>query len=104
MRSRLETLVKRPISIVDLFRYPTVHALARFLGDGAEQILCRRCGSARKQRDAVSELAADGRGRKCLIPNGARPPESIAIIGMSGRFPKARNLDEFWRNLEDGAE
>jgi acyl transferase domain-containing protein/acyl carrier protein len=31
-------------------------------------------------------------------------PERIAIIGMSGRFPKARNLDEFWKNLRDGVE
>ncbi|MCW5312697.1 acyltransferase domain-containing protein [Nostoc sp. KVJ3] len=28
----------------------------------------------------------------------------IAIIGMSGRFPKARNLDIFWHNLRDGLE
>lgn len=28
----------------------------------------------------------------------------IAIIGMAGRFPGARNLDEFWQNLKDGAE
>ena len=28
----------------------------------------------------------------------------IAIVGMAGRFPKARNLDEFWRNLCDGVE
>lgn len=31
-------------------------------------------------------------------------PEGIAIVGMSGRFPGARNLDEFWRNLRDGVE
>src|SRR5437667_7079058 len=30
--------------------------------------------------------------------------ESIAIIGMSGRFPKAKNLDEYWRNVRDGVE
>ena len=30
--------------------------------------------------------------------------EGIAIIGMAGRFPGARNLDEFWRNLRDGVE
>lgn len=29
---------------------------------------------------------------------------SIAIIGMSGRFPGAKNLDEFWQNLRDGVE
>jgi acyl transferase domain-containing protein/acyl carrier protein len=28
----------------------------------------------------------------------------IAVIGMSGRFPGARNLDEFWRNLREGRE
>jgi acyl transferase domain-containing protein/thioesterase domain-containing protein len=29
---------------------------------------------------------------------------SIAVVGMAGRFPGARNLDEFWRNLRDGVE
>jgi acyl transferase domain-containing protein/acyl carrier protein len=29
---------------------------------------------------------------------------SIAIIGMSGRFPGARNIDEFWQNLRDSIE
>ena len=28
----------------------------------------------------------------------------IAIVGMSCRFPGARNVDEFWRNLADGVE
>jgi len=28
----------------------------------------------------------------------------IAIIGMAGRFPEAKNLDEFWQNLRDGIE
>lgn len=30
--------------------------------------------------------------------------ESVAIIGMSGRFPGAGNIFEFWRNLRDGVE
>ncbi|HVK93232.1 MAG TPA: amino acid adenylation domain-containing protein, partial [Noviherbaspirillum sp.] len=29
---------------------------------------------------------------------------SIAIIGMSGRFPGAGNLDEFWTNIKNGVE
>ncbi len=28
----------------------------------------------------------------------------IAIIGIAGRFPKARNIDQFWQNLRDGVE
>src|ERR1700746_938910 len=28
----------------------------------------------------------------------------IAIVGMAGRFPGARNIDEFWRNLSNSIE
>jgi polyketide synthase PksM len=31
-------------------------------------------------------------------------PEPIAIIGMSGRFPGARNIDELWRTLAEGRD
>jgi amino acid adenylation domain-containing protein len=36
--------------------------------------------------------------------NHDSPPESIAIVGMAGRFPKAKNLEEFWENLRNGVE
>ena len=28
----------------------------------------------------------------------------IAVIGMTGKFPGAENLDEFWENLKNGIE
>ncbi|MGV9883866.1 SDR family NAD(P)-dependent oxidoreductase [Streptomyces sp. NPDC003006] len=31
-------------------------------------------------------------------------PEGVAIIGMAGRFPGARDLAEFWENLRNGVE
>jgi acyl transferase domain-containing protein len=31
-------------------------------------------------------------------------PAGIAIVGMAGRFPKARNVAEFWQNLCAGTE
>lgn len=30
--------------------------------------------------------------------------DGIAIIGMAGRFPRARNLQQFWENLRQGIE
>src|SRR5262245_39900312 len=38
--------------------------------------------------------------------NGTHTPsvEPIAIIGMQGRFPGAGNIEEFWRNLQNGVE
>jgi len=28
----------------------------------------------------------------------------VAIIGMSGRFPGAQNIEQFWHNLINGVE
>jgi acyl transferase domain-containing protein/acyl carrier protein len=33
-----------------------------------------------------------------------RPGMEIAIIGMAGRFPGAKNIDAFWENLKNGVE
>ena len=29
---------------------------------------------------------------------------ALAIVGMAGRFPGARDVDEFWRNLSRGVK
>ena len=37
--------------------------------------------------------------------NGGPPePDAIAIIGVSGRFPGASNIERFWDNLRHGVE
>ena len=38
------------------------------------------------------------------------PPDSqstgfeVTVIGMAGRYPRARDLAAFWRNIRDGVE
>ena len=32
------------------------------------------------------------------------PSHAIAVVGMAGRFPNARSLSDFWRNVHDGIE
>ena len=39
-----------------------------------------------------------------MNPTASELNNAIAVIGMVGRFPGARNLDEYWRNLRDGVE
>ncbi|MEO2205376.1 SDR family NAD(P)-dependent oxidoreductase [Paenibacillus pabuli] len=34
--------------------------------------------------------------------SGSQEEEQIAVIGVSGRFPMARNIHEFWDNLKSG--
>jgi acyl transferase domain-containing protein/acyl carrier protein/nucleoside-diphosphate-sugar epimerase len=56
---------------------------------------------------AVIETVAKPVSQQALAP--AYQPETdinepIAIIGISGRFPKARNVDELWQILEQGED
>jgi phthiocerol/phenolphthiocerol synthesis type-I polyketide synthase E len=36
--------------------------------------------------------------------NETFPSHAIAVVGLGGRFPGARDLDEFWQNLKNGVE
>jgi amino acid adenylation domain-containing protein len=81
VHARLEELGHR-VTVVDLFRHPTVRALARFLG---------------------GETAAPVR----VAPAAARPPGTvvpIAIVGRAGRFPRAPSVDDLWARLAAGEE
>ena len=39
---------------------------------------------------------------KLSVNNQSRTLNDIAIVGMSGQFPGAKNLNEFWKNLVNG--
>ena len=36
--------------------------------------------------------------------DGVSQSDDIVIVGLSGRFPKAANIKEFWRNIRDGVD
>lgn len=39
-----------------------------------------------------------------MTEEGLAAPEEIAIVGMAGRFPGARDVEQFWTNLRQGVE
>ena len=78
--------------LVDLFQFPTVSTLAAHLG-GAQQ--------PQRPRSPTARSAAAWRAS---AEKAAMKSSAIAIVGMAGRFPGARNLREFWQNLRDGVE
>lgn len=69
------------LPIVKLYQHPTIKACAAFLEGDASAIAPSEMAKARK--------AASGASRK----------GDIAIIGMSGRFPGAENVEQLWQNL-----
>jgi len=83
LQIRVNQTFHESISIVDLFQYPTISSLAKFIG--------------RKIKSAQSLDRKEFKKRNLLGTD-------IAIIGMAGRYPKANNIQEFWQNLVDSVE
>jgi amino acid adenylation domain-containing protein len=73
--------VAASVALVDLFRHPNIDALATHL---RTTLVTAKEGSIRRRRNA----------------DGA----AIAVVGMSGRFPGARNVSELWANILAGRD
>ncbi|MEW6735756.1 MAG: amino acid adenylation domain-containing protein, partial [Acidobacteriota bacterium] len=86
VNSRLRDLLNRDLSFVELFQYPTVSTLAKHLSESQQQ-----------HKEKASK---DRPERK---KDTGKYPE-IAIIGMAGSFPGAKDITQFWQNLRDGVE
>ncbi|MDJ0733380.1 MAG: amino acid adenylation domain-containing protein [Nostocaceae cyanobacterium] len=82
--SKLSTSLELDISIVKLFQYPTIEELAQHL--------------SQTEAEKPSKIGQKAK-RKPL-----QKDEDIAIIGISCRFPGAKNIDEYWQNLREGVE
>lgn len=93
MHERLREQFDTPITLVELFKYPTVSSLAQFIDGG---------------HDAASTAAAQGREqaqrRRARRSHVEAADTDIAVIGMSCRFPGADDVDAFWKNLAAGVE
>ncbi|MET0645321.1 MAG: polyketide synthase, partial [Pyrinomonadaceae bacterium] len=50
------------------------------------------------------EHLSGGHEAEADAPFDEHEASEVAVIGMAGRFPGAKNLEEFWRNLKNGVE
>jgi amino acid adenylation domain-containing protein len=88
VQSRLSDIGHK-VSMLDLLRHSTIAALAEHLGHG----------------DASSGAVLEGYQRgSARRASPDRSHRQIAIIGMAGRFPGARNIDDLWHRLCSGDE
>ncbi|MCX8132089.1 MAG: amino acid adenylation domain-containing protein [Clostridia bacterium] len=83
VRSKIGKVLNKEISMMELFKYPTVSTLARFIS--GEEDAQTEGSSAKKKKEKTGKT-------------------DIAVIGLSGRFPGAKNIEEFWTNLCNGIE
>ncbi|NPC84603.1 amino acid adenylation domain-containing protein, partial [Pyxidicoccus fallax] len=86
--TELREALGREVPVTHFFEHPTVHALA-----------------ARLEREQRSEQVPPPSTRTSA--RRAREEDvsgDVAIIGMAGRFPGARDIGAFWQNLRRGVE
>jgi amino acid adenylation domain-containing protein len=75
-----------PLTTAELFSYPTVQSLAEHLSGGAKPGKVQPAAAVEGPRERGPRAAA----------------HDIAVIGLAGRFPDARNVEELWQNLSAG--
>ncbi|MEO6191566.1 MAG: amino acid adenylation domain-containing protein [Thermoanaerobaculia bacterium] len=89
VHARLREVLGRDISLVELFKNPTVSSLAAALSAPAAAP-----EAARRPVVAAAELPS----------RQERGEVEIAVVGLAGRFPGARTVDQLWDNLRNGRE
>ncbi|MFH9613919.1 SDR family NAD(P)-dependent oxidoreductase [Streptomyces pratensis] len=99
-----------------LYEFNSLDALARYFLRAHRQGCLDWTGSVAPRQAAPAPgqavptprpVEASAAGRQAQAPSSpatGRTEDAVAVIGMSGRFPQARNLREFWENLADGRD
>jgi len=90
-----------------LFDYPTVRALAQLVGRELEQSAATQAPPAVEPQSttAMEPTAFPILGsvvRMSGTSSRQQAADRIAIVGMSGRYPQASSLNQYWQNLAEG--
>ncbi|MFH1762531.1 MAG: beta-ketoacyl synthase N-terminal-like domain-containing protein, partial [bacterium] len=82
-----------------LFEVPNIKALSEFVMKELKLPVEKDVPPEKKIFGEQKEAGFKPVKTDCVVNK-----EDIAIIGISGRFPGAKDLDEFWKNLEAGKD
>ncbi len=98
------------------FDHPTIHAFGKHLSEEYQSVFAKtfavRAASAQiqpavKQEQAVRAKAKRRRKQQVMQPNAIQSdtgPEPIAIVGISGIFPMAKDIEAYWNILKEGKD
>ncbi|WP_046166742.1 SDR family NAD(P)-dependent oxidoreductase [Chromobacterium vaccinii] len=99
------------IEATRVYSHPTLAEMARLVAEAmpgpARDVPVLTAGKkpAAPTQEAAPTLASWRKpGRAKASAKGRQAPEAIAVIGMAGQFPKAADVDAFWRNIAEGRD
>jgi len=102
MHTHIQETFAIDIPIVIMFKYPTITALAQFI--------INRKGFRQGTKPAFADTQPLDVPEADTLPKKKTTDDmdshsfhkDIAIIGMAGTFPDAKDTDEFWENIKNG--
>ncbi|HEX3941159.1 MAG TPA: aminotransferase class III-fold pyridoxal phosphate-dependent enzyme, partial [Acidobacteriaceae bacterium] len=97
--TRINREFGRELGIAAIFDCPSPRAMTRLLNGETASVSPQEAASENR---ALSESPSASAAP--LSSQHSLPPGSIAIVGMTGRFPGAETVEDFWRNLASGVE
>jgi amino acid adenylation domain-containing protein len=100
LHGKLKKVLKMDTPVVKLFKYSTIHSLAHYLAEKKES---KNWLDKELQFDKELTEGKD-RLKERVGSQENKTGMGIAVIGMSGVFPGARHIHEFWENLKSGIE
>ena len=103
-----------PLSVTLLFEYRTLRELAAYFLEFHPEELYHELGLA-GDADSVghlhstvttlhSSLRSDKLAARDLRQSPSKQVMEIAVIGLSGSYPEARDLQQYWQNLRDAKD
>ncbi len=110
------------IEATKIYNYPTLTELSRYVKEEAERhgTLSSQPAMAAVEAPApansivpqnaiatrlTAKKLTSWRGRagsRAIAASAIQTPPPIAVIGMAGQFPQAKNVEEFWQNIAQG--
>jgi acyl transferase domain-containing protein len=100
-----------------LFEYPTLNSFAGYLVERYKDVFTiqstiqakdkKHAYAMKNKKDSSNSRQFSSFINRMMLPvekNSAELHESIAIVGISGRFPMAEDVKEFWENIAAGKD
>ena len=117
--NKLNQKYKIELNPTIFFEYPTIHSFAEYLNEEYQEVFTSQFGVQtivenllptleNKMEEVPSIKRGHSRFVKTVNTSVTKPDtsiyEPIAIVGVSGIFPGAKDMDEFWENLVQGKD
>jgi acyl transferase domain-containing protein/enoyl-CoA hydratase/carnithine racemase/NAD(P)-dependent dehydrogenase (short-subunit alcohol dehydrogenase family)/acyl carrier protein/2-polyprenyl-3-methyl-5-hydroxy-6-metoxy-1,4-benzoquinol methylase len=100
-----------PLSKTLLFEYQTISGLAEYFARAHAPKLAGMFSATVTAEPAEPMRAKPSSKRKIgrfvrpkAVAEPSADPQAIAIVGLSGRYPQADDVDAFWQNLSHGLD